>query len=238
MSQIKPKSNDSFENIHLVGTSHIAKESINHIKKAFFQYKPEIIAIELDERRLYTLLNPKTQSKPSLALIRTLGVKGFLFTLVARYAQKKLGKMVGVEAGEDMKFAAQLAQNNDLQLALIDKPLEKTIKKLMKTIRFNEWMRIISDVLRGLLFGKYQKKIKIDLNKVPPDELITKLLEELKGRYPSFYSVLLFERNHFMARQLTIIQRKYPSKHILAVVGAGHKKGIIDLLPSYFLKIE
>ncbi len=36
--------------------------------------------------------------------------------------------MVGVEAGEDMKFAAQLAQNNDLQLALIDKPLEKTIK--------------------------------------------------------------------------------------------------------------
>jgi len=238
MIQTNTYSIDSFENILLVGTSHIAQESIKKIKSNFLSHKPEIIAIELDKRRLYTLLHPETQAKIGFSLIKTMGVKGFLFTVIARYAQKRLGKMVGMQPGEDMKFATELAHNNEIQLALIDKPIEQTIRKLMKTIRFREWLRLVGDVVKGLLFGSKQEKVKINLREVPKDDLIVILLEQLKDRYPSFYSVLVDERNHFMARQLTIIHKKYPDKNILVVIGAGHKKGILDLLPKYALKIE
>jgi pheromone shutdown protein TraB len=41
-----------------------------------------------------------------------------------------------------------------------------------------------------------------------------------------------------MAKRLIVISKKHPDKHIVAVVGAGHKKGMIEYLNSMYDKIE
>ena len=78
----------------LVGTSHISSQSIEEIKNNFLEHKPDAICVELDAQRLYTLLHPQQKNNP-WALLRQLGLRGFIFTLITRYAQQKLGKIVG-----------------------------------------------------------------------------------------------------------------------------------------------
>ena len=44
--------------ILVIGTSHIAKQSIKEIGESFVRIKPEIVAVELDRQRLHGLLTP------------------------------------------------------------------------------------------------------------------------------------------------------------------------------------
>ena len=37
--------------IKIIGTSHISKQSVSEIKKAMIEFKPDIVAIELDAQR-------------------------------------------------------------------------------------------------------------------------------------------------------------------------------------------
>ena len=69
-----------------------------------------------------------------------------------------------------------------------------------------------------------------DLRKVPASEIIDKMVESLRGRYPSVYKTLIEDRNKYMVRRLVKILRKYPEKRVLAVVGAGHLEGMKELL--------
>lgn len=213
--------------IILLGTSHIAEQSIKNLKKAFKEHNPDIIGVELDRQRLHALM---TNQKPnySPAMIRHIGLKGYLFAIIGGFFQRKMGRMVGIQPGADMKAAANIAQKNKKQLLLMDRDITLTLKRLSKTMTKKEKWRFISDIL----FGKFKKqpKINIDLKQIPDDKLIITLIEQLKGRYPTFYKVLVDERNHFMVRQLIATAQHNPDKTILAVVGAGHVKGMQKLL--------
>lgn len=71
---------------------------------------------------------------------------------------------------------------------------------------------------------------QFDLRKVPSKELIEKMMGHFQERYPSVYKALVEERNKYMIRQLVRLMKEYPEKKILAVVGAGHEKGMRELL--------
>ena len=45
------------KNITIIGTSHIARESINEVKDQIENNQPDIIALELDPKRAYALLH-------------------------------------------------------------------------------------------------------------------------------------------------------------------------------------
>ena len=48
-----------YKNLILLGTSHIAKQSLDDVKRVIEEKKPDIVALELDQRRLYALLHKK-----------------------------------------------------------------------------------------------------------------------------------------------------------------------------------
>lgn len=224
------------DKIRVVGTSHISSQSTQDIKKAFLEFKPSIICVELDAGRLQSLLHPE-QQRITIQIIRYVGIRGFLFLLIGRYAQKKLGKIVGVNPGTDMLFAVQLAKNNGLRLQLIDKRLDTVVKKLMRSITVKEYVRMVTDVFRAL-FSRKKQRLHVSLDKVPSGDVLATLMGLLKKRYPSFYRVLVDERNHHMARRIILTHKKNLSENILVVVGAGHKKGIADLLSQYDRRID
>ncbi|MGE0793572.1 MAG: TraB/GumN family protein [Candidatus Woesearchaeota archaeon] len=225
-----------FENIKIIGTSHISSDSIKLIKKTFLEFKPDVIAVELDKDRLFSLEHPQKESNFPIKLIRTIGFTGFLFALFGKYAQKKLGNIVKLKAGSDMMMAVTLAKKNKLELILIDRHINITLKRFSQKFKFKEKFQIFKDIFSALFSKK--ARMKFDLSKVPEDELIDSLIEKVKDSYPSLYLTLIDERNHFMSRNLIIFHKKNPNKKILCVVGAGHKKEMEKLLPIYNKKIE
>ncbi len=57
---------------------------------------------------------------------------------------------------------------------------------------------------------------------------------EIKNNYPGVYKVIIEERNQYMANQLFNLKQYFPDAKIVAVVGAGHKKGMIKILEDKF----
>src|SRR3989344_4147696 len=102
-----------YKNLIFLGTSHIAKQSLDEVKKRIEEEKPHIIALELDRKRLHALMS-KTKGKVDLRTIRQIGLKGFLFSLLGAWAERKLGKIVGVAPGSEMKQAARIAKRENI----------------------------------------------------------------------------------------------------------------------------
>ena len=221
----------NYKNLTIIGTSHIAKQSLREIHEAFKE-KPDIVALELDERRLYGLLHENKASK-GLDLIKTVGLNGYLFALIGSWIQKRLGSEVGVMPGSEMKLAYNLAKNNKCKVALIDQDILITLRKFSKAFTWREKFRILADIFKGIFFGKRELKemgFDGDLSKVPERDVIKKMIQRVKKRYPGIYKVLVEDRNYFMANNLQKLLTLNADKKILAIVGAGHEEEIIRLL--------
>lgn len=215
-----------YNNLTITGTSHIAKQSLDEVERTINGEKPDIIALELDRRRLYSLF--KKPGRIRIYDIKKIGIKGFVFSLIGAWAEKKLGKMVGVMPGSEMKKAVKLAKKNKIKIALIDQDIEITLRKFSKSLTWKEKWNFFADVVKAVFSRK--KTIEFDLTKVPSKSVIKKLVGQVKKRFPNVYNVLIEERNHIMAENLRKIMERHPGKKILAIVGAGHEEDIINLI--------
>jgi len=217
-----------YRDLTIIGTSHIAKQSLDEVERAINVEKPDIIALELDRRRLYSLF--KKPGRIRIYDIKKIGIKGFVFSLLGAWAEKKLGKMVGVMPGSEMKKAVKLAKKNKIKIALIDQDIEITLRKFSKSLTWKEKWNFFADVVKAIFSKK--KAIEFDLTKVPSKRVIKKLVGQVKKRFPNVYNVLIEERNHIMAENLRKIMEMHPDKKILAIVGAGHEDDILNLIKS------
>ncbi|MBT4334575.1 hypothetical protein HOD61_02040 [archaeon] len=216
-------------NLTLIGTSHIAKESIELVKSTFLKINPDIVAVELDRERAFSLMHPQ-KKKNSIKGIKQIGITGFIFNIMGAYIEKKLGKLVGTKPGDEIRTAMILARDNDKQVALIDQNIKITLKKLNNEITWKEKFKLIFDILFA---GFNKQKIKnINLSEVPDKKIINELIKIVKGRYPSIYKVLIKERDIFLAQNLNKLMNDYPNKEILGIVGAGHEESIITYLKN------
>ena len=214
-----------YKNLVIVGTSHIARQSLNDVEKVILEKKPDVVALELDKERLYALLNKdNVDRRAKWGDIRRIGIKGYIFARLVEWIENKLGEKVGVKPGDDMLKAVMIAKEHKIKVALIDQRIEVTLKNLNKYITWKERGRFFIDVLKAV-FG-FGEKINFDLNKVPDDKLIEKMLLKVKDRYPSLYNVLVVDRNKYMAIRLKKLMNNFDL--IVAIVGAGHVEDLIE----------
>ncbi|MCD6477921.1 MAG: TraB/GumN family protein [Candidatus Aenigmarchaeota archaeon] len=203
--------------IILLGTSHIAPESIRRIKNVIENENPDCVAVELDPVRYYTLKS-KNFSRPPGIFLRFLA-----------WLQRELGKMTGVFPGEEMLKAIEISNENRIPTFLIDQDFSITARDIKK-VSFSEKFKLVVFTLFAGLHGE-----KIDLKKVPPKRVVAKAIKLLRKKFPYIYKVLVVKRNRHMANVIKNLSKDY--KKILVVVGAGHVSGLKNLLKGEKVKI-
>lgn len=231
----------TFRNLVIVGTSHIAQQSVEEVKRVILETSPGVVALELDRTRFLSLMSEKKR-KIRLSDLPKVGLKGYLFAMVGAYIQKKLGQIVKMEPGAEMRAAIKLARKEKIKLALIDQPIEITLKRFSQEITWKERFRLVGDIFRSLVFKKKELKKygleNFDLTKVPEEKLVQKLITKLKERYPSIHKVLVKERNEVIAKNLVKLIKLNEEIKIVAVVGAGHEKELVGLIKRGLLEKE
>ena len=216
-----------YKNLLLIGTSHIAIESVKEVENKILETKPDVVALELDRPRLQGLLQKKKPSGHiSIKDIRRIGVKGVLFAMVAAWVEKTLGNYVGVKPGSEMVSAFHAAHKVSARVALVDQDISVTVKRLSSGFSWREKWNLFVDLIKGFVFRK--KEISFDLHKVPSQKIVDELIGKVKKRYPTLYRVLVKERNEVMAKNLYSLMQKF--ENIIAVVGAGHEEELIALI--------
>ena len=218
-----------YKNLTIIGTSHIAQESLDEISSFIEDKMPNIIALELDSKRFSALMSDK-KNKPSFRDIRKIGFNGYMFVLLGSWAEKKLGQEVGVMPGSEMRKAIELAKKYKLNIVLIDDDIENILRRLTKYLTWKEKINFLVDILKAVF---KRERIEFDLRKVPEEKIIKVLLGKVKKRYPNIYRVLITERNKLMAKRLTALMEKNQDMSILVIVGAGHVDGIIKLINAH-----
>ena len=216
-----------YKNLILIGTSHIAKESIEAVEKTILKEEPGIVALELDRKRLFALLHPQ-KAKARWRDIKRIGMKGYLFSVIGAWVEHKLGEKVGTKPGAEMLRALKAARIVKADLALVDQDIEITLKRFSKALSWKEKWNLVADIFKGLVLRKTD--FAFDLSKVPSEKLIAKMIKQVKVRYPNIYRVLVTERNEVMSKRLAFLMARNPERKIVAVVGAGHGKDILKLV--------
>ncbi len=221
----------------LVGTSHIARESVANVAGVIEHFEDPIVGIELDRHRFRALVSSeKRRYMPTWQNIRHYGVTGTLFAVIAGYVSQKLGEHVGVQPGDDMLSAINTAKKHNLTIALLDQPINITLKRFSHTVTLREKFRFVTDIFQGIFLPRITLRKygieEFDLCKVPSSTIIMKLMDHLHTRYPNVYEVLINERNQYMVHRIRRFQQKYSTKIIVVIVGAGHEDGMKKLLKN------
>jgi len=221
------------DNIILLGTSHVARQSQREIKEVIEKYKPEVVGIELDLARFKTLMSKdKTKKKkPSFyQLVKQFGGSGAVFGLIAGYVQKTIGKKLNIDPGIDMKTAYVVARKNSIPTALIDQDIKITLKKLSK-LSFMRKVSMFGSLIFKSMKKEYRQKLQFDISSGVPDEkVVNDLLGIVKKEVPDMYKILIEDRNKYMVKKLVKLMRDNPEQKIVVVVGAGHQEGMEELL--------
>ncbi len=223
------------EKLILVGTAHVSKASVKEVEETIAEYKPDIVAVELDEKRFEVLTNKqKWEETPITDMIRSGKAFFFLAQVFLASIQRRLGKEFGAEPGSEMLAAIKAAENYELKVELVDRDITITLKKAWRSMGLREKLRLFWEFSKAMV--GYTDEEEIDLEEIMNEDAITMMIEELSQIAPSVTRILVFERDAYIAKKLATLSE---DNKVVAVVGAGHLKGIqenlkkIDETPSF-----
>lgn len=224
------------DNIILVGTAHISKESVKEVKIAIEKYKPDVVAVELCQRRYESLTQKdKWDNTPITSLLKSNKAYLVLAQTFLSSIQRRLGKEHGVEPGSEMVAALEEAKKHGLDVELVDRDIAVTLKRAWRKMGIREKIRLAWEFMK-VLFGYEEEELeKIDLEELMKEDVISSLMKEFGEIAPSVSNVLISERDSYIAKKISDIGK---DKRVVAVVGAGHVKGIEKHLKKRKLDVD
>lgn len=224
------------DNIILVGTAHISKDSVNEVKKVIEEFKPDIVAVELCQRRYEAITKKdKWENTPVTQLLKGNNSYFLLAQTFLSSIQRKLGKEYGVEPGSEMIAALKVAKKYKLEVALVDRDISVTLKRAWRKMGFREKFRLIWEFLKAIVGYDEEEMEDLDLKELMDQDVISTLMEEFKEIAPSVADVLITERDKYISKKILNESKK---GKVVAVVGAGHLKGIQDHLKKKKLDVD
>ncbi|MCZ7405305.1 MAG: TraB/GumN family protein [Candidatus Methanoperedens sp.] len=213
--------------VTIVGTAHVSEKSISEVNQIIEREKPDIVAVELDRGRYQALKGEEEVREINVKDLLSGGkFNYFLLQWLLAFVQKKIGADMGVKPGAEMLAAIETAEKSGARVALIDRDIQITLGRFWSKMSFFEKLKLFGSLI-GATFGIGTKEIDIDT--VTDEDVVTQLVSELRKVAPSAASILIDERDAFMAKNLLDLSKE---GNVVAVVGAGHREGIKKYLDA------
>ncbi len=214
------------ENLKIIGTAHVSKESIEEVKEAIVTHNPDVVAVELDINRYQNMMAEKNGQEKQNVNVRDL-IKGdklsiFLVSIFLSYLQRKIGDEMGVKPGSEMIAAIETAEEIGSKVALIDRDISVTLKRALNKMSLLEKAKFVY----GIIASVFSDEEIDDVESIKDGDTLTEVMEYFKEMSPQAYDVLVTERDAYMANMLQNINEE----NVLVVVGAGHKRGITEYM--------
>lgn len=207
----------------LLGTAHVSRTSVDAVRAAIDSGRYDSIAVELDEGRLRAISDPDALARLDLVKVLREG-KAALFAAnlgLAAY-QRRLAEQLGIQAGAELKAAADEAQARGLPMHLIDRDVGITFRRAMQ--RLGWWGRAkLGAGLMLSLFGD-EEISEEQIEGLKECDMLEASFGEFAAETPELYDTIIAERDRYMAARLR--ETSGGASDVLAVVGAGHLQGL------------
>ncbi len=225
------------ECLKIIGTAHVSQESVEEVKTAILENQPDVVAIELDRGRYIKLMNQRNgivedDSIHITKIIKENKVGVFLVTTILAYMQNKIGDDLDIQPGAEMIAAIDAAEEVGSRIALIDRDISTTFQRVLNSMSTLEKLKFLYGIIAALITGEEEE---LDVEELKIQSNIDEAMGYFKEIAPGVFNSLVKERDAYLAKGILNI----PEDRVIAVVGAGHKEGIIEYLdhpetlPSY-----
>ena len=215
---------DIDENLRLVGTAHISSTSVALVRQQIEDWRPDLVAVELCESRKASLLDPEALENEDLLKILNDGKSHMILLQSALAAeQRRMGVASGEKPGAELLAAIEAAEEADVPVELVDRDVVITLRRAWSKMGLREKWRVMDAFL-----WQEDDADEASVEELLEDsDMLSNLMEEAREVAPGAGSVLIDERDAFIAGRLQQIRGK---GKVLAVVGAGHLNGIVHQL--------
>ena len=211
---------DIDDKLRLVGTAHISTASVDLVRSQIEEWSPDLVAVELCESRKASLLEPDALDNADLLKILNDGKSHMILLQSALAAeQRRMGISSGEKPGAELLAAIEAAEDAEIPVELIDRDVLITLRRAWAKMGFLEKFR----VLDALLWQEDDEEGATVEELLEDSDMLSKLMEEAREVAPAAGSVLIDERDAFLAGRIQQIRGR---GKILAIVGAGHLDGI------------
>ena len=220
MSELGKNIVDIDDKLRLVGTAHISSASVDLVRSQIEEWSPDLIAVELCESRKASLLEPDALDNADLLKILNDGKSHMILLQSALAAeQRRMGISSSEKPGAELLAAIEAAEDAEIPVELIDRDVLITLRRAWAKMGFLEKFR----VLDALLWQEDDEEGATVEELLEDSDMLSKLMEEAREVAPAAGSVLIDERDAFLAGRIQQIRGR---GKFLAIVGAGHLDGI------------
>ena len=207
--------------ILLIGTAHISQSSVDEVNTVINQVNPDTVCIELCPSRYQAMLAKDQWKNMDIFKVIREGKSFLLFAnLIMTAFQKRLGSRLGVKPGSEMFEAANVAEKLNSELVLADRDVKITLQRTWRGMKFWGKMKVLGQLLASLFIREEISKEEIE--KLKESDALSEAMKMLAEQSPEMKRILIDERDQYMAEKI----RQSMGKLVVAVVGAGHVKGL------------
>jgi len=219
--------------IYLVGTAHVSKESVELVKETIEEVNPDVVAVELCQQRHDAILDQRRWNETEInRVIKEDKTYLFLMQLMLTNFQRKIGDELDVKPGSEMIEALRMAGDKNIRVALVDRDIKVSLKRALNKTSLTEKYKLLYAMVSGMFDDGEESTAEL-MEQLKDKDIVTNMVEELGKEIPSFKEVLLDERDRYIADKIIDID----AERIVAVLGAGHIKGIRDIIESEYLRL-
>ncbi|MCW8805182.1 MAG: TraB/GumN family protein [Ignavibacteriaceae bacterium] len=211
----------------IVGTAHISRQSADLVREVIENEKPDVVCVELDEKRLLALSEKNRWENLDLkSIIKQKQLSTLIINLVLASYQKKLGEKLGVTPGTELLEAVQAAKEKNIPIELCDREVRITLRRAWHSMSFWQKLKFLFGGLAGI-FEK-QELTEEKLSELRSKDVLSEMMDELGKAMPVLKEVIIDERDQYIAQKM----KESKGEKIVSIVGAGHVKGIIRTLEN------
>lgn len=219
-SDIKRLSLDD-RDIILVGTAHISQDSVDTVRDVINDEQPDTVCVELDRQRFQALQDQNRWESLNIIQVIKKGQMPFLMANLALASfQKRMGLQTGVKPGAELAAAAETAQSHGMAVELVDRDIRTTLLRAWRKTGLWKKMHVLATLLASMF--ENQKIDEEELARLRQTDTLSAMLEEMGEMLPSVKTILVDERDQYMAHHI----RQAPGQKVVAIVGAAHLPGI------------
>lgn len=248
-----PLTSNTKVTVYLLGTSHVSNDSCADVRVLLNATQPQIVFLELCDQRINMLMEPPSPSDTDglppnvttatsfwdrVSMVRREGKmsqSSAIGTVLLTQVQDEYAESLGVELGGEFRAAWDYCQAHRPICILGDRPLRITLLRAWESLTW--WGK--TKCLIALVWSSLQKPNPEELREwmqsvlLGESDVLTESMAELRKSFPSLERVILKERDAYLACKIFQTCRHLDFREnytMVAIVGAGHGKGICQWL--------
>jgi len=215
--------------VTILGTAHVSRASADKVAELIATKQFDAVGVELCPSRHNAIVNPDSMQKMDLYnVIKTGNASMVAASLALGAFQQRMAEQFDIEPGAEMKVAIKDATAANLPVLLIDREIGTTLKRIYHNVPWWKRFSIFSGLFSSII--SKEKVSEEEIEHLKEGDMLETAFSQFAEQEKHLFTPLIHERDLYMSARLQKEIAENDYKHVLAVVGAGHMKGMEKII--------